>query len=232
MTSPPPPAVKIDDALTVPSYLLPDVFEMLEAHPDREYYQFTLGADPDGPMYCSAYTHWVGWTDDTPRHELREPSIVDGGPALELLYSIGQPALIVEGTRQFAVWNTLGGHGLVERATAEEFMADRLLPSSCAPAPTGSGFVGLSSRSSQELQYAPSPKLRMEILKRDRFRCRGQILGQHLVELPWVPDQRPVLQVGPPRRGAGPRQCSLRIRRTDDAETRTPSDRPSPTVRS
>jgi len=38
------------------------------------------------------------------------------------------------------------------------------------------------------------------------------------------------VQVGPPRRGAGPIRCRRRIRRTDDADTDTPRLRHSPTI--
>jgi hypothetical protein len=38
------------------------------------------------------------------------------------------------------------------------------------------------------------------------------------------------VQPGPPRRGAGPSRCRCRIRRTDVADTRTPSLRHSPTI--
>lgn len=172
VTNVPSPAVKIDEPLRFPDALLDDVVKMIKAESGREYYQFTLGAEPDGSLYCSAYTHFVNWADESRLHEIRQPSLVKGAQAFEQLAYINQPALVVTGARQFVVWSSLGGHGIVERATAEEFMPDRLAPSSSAPAPVGSGFVGLAGRSRHELQYAPSPKLRMQILKRDRYRCR------------------------------------------------------------
>ncbi|GAA2509715.1 HNH endonuclease signature motif containing protein [Winogradskya humida] len=164
--------IKINQPLTYPASLASDLSVMLEAASDRHYYQFTLGADEDGSLYSSAFTGWAGWTDDTMRYELREPSLVMGQQAFDQLVHLGQPALFVEGAQQFAVWNILGGHGLVEASTAEEFLVDQLLPSPSAIAPEGSGFVGLQGRPGQELRYAPTPKLRLQVLKRDMYRCR------------------------------------------------------------
>jgi hypothetical protein len=164
--------VKIDPSLTYPTSFAADIAGMLKTVPGRNYYQLTLGAEKAGSLYCSAYTHWVGWTDETERFELREASLVKGQQAFDQLYYIGQPALIVEGVWHFAVWNAVGGHGLVEKATADEFLPDRIRPSASAYAPEGSGFVGLKSRTELELQYAPTPKVRLRILKRDEFRCR------------------------------------------------------------
>jgi hypothetical protein len=43
--------------------------------------------------------------------------------------------------------------------------------------------------------------------------------------------RRRLVQDAPPRRGAGPIRCPRGIRRTEDADTRTPRLRHSPTIR-
>jgi hypothetical protein len=159
-----------DDALMFPAELSSDFAGMLSPRRGHEYYWFSLGV-VEGRLTCGAFSHFVGWADKRAGWELRVPSLVNPDAALKIRDVI--PSLVVGNARQFAIWNALGGQALVERRTTEEFMPDRLEPMTCAPDASGSGFVGVSVLTDQELQYAPSRKLRMQVLLRDNNRCRS-----------------------------------------------------------
>lgn len=159
-----------DGALMFPAELSRDLAGMLDPRCGHDYYLFSLGVVA-GRLSCSAFSHFIGWANDRKGWELRVPSLVNPSQVLKIRDAI--PCLVVEGTRQFSIWNALGGHALVERRTTEEFMPDMLEPMTCAPDASGSGFVGVSSLTEQELQYAPSRRLRMQILLRDNNRCRS-----------------------------------------------------------
>jgi HNH endonuclease len=158
-----------DDVLMVSPELSSDLAEMINPR-EREYYWFSLGVVA-GRLSCGAFTHFIGWANGREGWELRVPSLVNPKNVLKIRDII--PCLVVEGARQFAIWNALGGHALVERHTTEEFMPDMLEPKTSAPDASGSGFVGVSILTDQELQYAPSRRLRMQILLRDNNRCRS-----------------------------------------------------------
>jgi hypothetical protein len=156
--------------LVFPAELRNDLAAMRDLPGGREYYLFTLGAVA-GRLSCGMFSEFVGWADGRDGWELRAPSLVDAEQVLMTADVI--PCLVVEGTRPFAIWNALGGRALVERRTAEEFMPDRLQPDICTLDPSGPGFVSVMSLTTQELQYAPTRKLRMQILLRDKNRCRS-----------------------------------------------------------
>jgi hypothetical protein len=156
--------------LVFPAELSDDLAAMHNLPGGREYHLFTLSA-VDGQLSCSSFSGFVGWAEGHDGWELRAPSLVDAEQILMTVHVI--PCLVVEGARQFAIWNALGGRALVERRTAEKFMPDRLQPSICVPHPSGTGFVGIANVAERELQYAPSKKLRMQVLLRDNHRCRS-----------------------------------------------------------
>jgi hypothetical protein len=163
--------VKIDEPLTYPASLESDLNGMLKAAPGRKYYLFTLGAEEDGSLFGVTFTQWTGWSDEAMRYEVRTPSLVMGQKTFDQLAHVNQPALFVEGPKQFAVWNLLGGHGLIEASTAKQFLADRFALAPSAIEPNGTGFVDLKGRAADEVRYAPTAKLRLQVLKRDNYRC-------------------------------------------------------------
>lgn len=138
-----------DDALIFLAELSSDLAGMLNSRRGREYYWFSLGAVA-GRLSCGAFSHFIGWANDREGWELRVPSLVNPKKVLEIRDVI--PCLVVEGVRQFAIWSALGGHALVERHTTEELMPDMLEPMTCAPDASGSGFVGVSILTDQDLQ--------------------------------------------------------------------------------
>jgi hypothetical protein len=150
---------------------------------DGQYYQLTLAASADGRLTWGAYSHFVDWTDDTRRFELRAASLVKPRRLFDLYREIGEPCVVVNNERALNVFLLVGGHALVEKHVAETRLADVL-----APAPVAHsgpmGFKSLAAIPATELQRAPTPKQRMRVLKRDNFRCR--ICGESPTENPHV----------------------------------------------
>ena len=70
-----------------------------------------------------------------------------------------------------AIFLMLGGHALIVPTIIKSMMPEWLEASPCYP--TGSrGFAHFNPNISTALRRAPTPKLRMEVLKRDGRRCR------------------------------------------------------------
>lgn len=139
---------------------------------DSEYYSLTLTANEDGVTTWESQTHFVGWADGKPGAELRKPRIVDPHGVLRAWQSMGRMAVVVNTKEQFAFYMFhFGGVALVERSVAEECLADQLTISECVREGFGSGFSSegdIVQRSKK--RFAP-PKARMEILRRDGYRC-------------------------------------------------------------
>ena len=150
---------------------------------DKQYYQLTLTASANGRLTWGAYSHFVDWTDDTRRFELRAASLVKPRRLFDLYQEIGEPCVVVNDERALNVFLLVGGHALIERSIAETHLADVL-----APAPVAHsgplGFKSVEAIPATELQRAPTPKQRMRVLRRDNFRCR--ICGESPAENPHV----------------------------------------------
>jgi hypothetical protein len=143
--------------------------DMFSSKPGREYYAFTLAADPDGKPYMSCESEWTGPHPDQKGWEMRAPSLVNPN-AYELAYGRGG-YLVVEGPSQLAVWFAYGGVALIEAETAREYLAQDLEPAPSVHDPLGA-YRDPATLKGEALRAHPTPKLRMEILKRDHHRCR------------------------------------------------------------
>lgn len=148
------------------------VQELHEIDTNAQYYQFTLTASEDGTFCWSTQTHWVGWSDETERFELRQASLVNPHWFIRHWNGVQESYVVVNDTRSLYVYLAyLGGHALVEKSIAEKALGDLLEPS--ATARSGMlGFRDLSSVPRLQLQHAPTEKQRMRILKRDHYRCK------------------------------------------------------------
>jgi hypothetical protein len=152
-----------------------ELFPFHEILRDATYFAFTVGADEGGKMWSSTQTHWVGFADKERRVELREISPVQGERMAEHWKTFREPFYVVNDNRGFAKWMLSGGHALVT-----EEQTQRHLPFEFEPRPSVCegrfGFTDLKQLPKTAFQKAPTPKLRMRVLKRDRYRC--MICGQ------------------------------------------------------
>lgn len=135
-----------------------------------EFYAFTLTAEERGEVNFSVHSHWVGYADDEMRVEVREASLVSQRLA-EAWRAMGQPVYFVKTFDQLTAFFLLGGNALIDRAVAED-----VVPHLLRPEPTcQTGEMGFTARpliDAAAFKRAPTPKLRMSVLRRDGRRCR------------------------------------------------------------
>jgi hypothetical protein len=140
--------------------------------PDASYYQFSLFADQNGKFTYGFTSNWAGWSDRHPKHEIREPSLVDPISTIELYRDIGEPALIINNYRDLTIHlQLLGGNSIIEKSLADQYLNSILRPTINAFL-FDRGYVEISSLRPGALNRAPNPKLRMAIIKRDKGRCK------------------------------------------------------------
>jgi hypothetical protein len=147
---------------------------------EAQYYALTLTADEHGDVMWASQSHWVGrgakysW-------ELRAPCLVHPQRMLALWKSIDQPGIVVSDAETLGIFLCVGGNALVEKSLAEQRLAHVLEPIECVPGAVVS-LRPLDAVPRTSLQYAPSKKLRMDVLRRDDFRCRicGRRAADHV----------------------------------------------------
>lgn len=132
-----------------------------------EYYALTLTATEDGKIVYDIFTGFVGWSDEKKLHEIRAARLVNPN----IFRVMNEPFVAVHDLNELSVFFAIGGHALIEQGFADAELSDLLSPELAVP----DGWIGYKSASLADpgaFTYAPSPKLRMRVLKRDRRRCR------------------------------------------------------------
>ena len=138
---------------------------------DALYYAFEFSADENGKVWVNSQSKWVGWADKERRVELREPRLVYPDRLAALWVDFQMPFHVVNAVDDFVRWFIYGGHALVEKPVAEALLSDNLKPDPCVK----TGWLGFTSQRalpSTLFRRAPTPKLRMSVIKRDSYRCR------------------------------------------------------------
>lgn len=142
-----------------------------EPNPTLNYYALTIFLGDAGVPEYSCFTGWVGYTEDTPRREIREASLVHADRMLRSWRTLDEPGMVVETPSDFWLFFSFGGHAVVERHLAES-----VVPEWLAPRPSVNvgewGFAAPGCLPEAAMRRAPTPKLRMQIIKRDNFGCR------------------------------------------------------------
>lgn len=149
-----------------------DPFPRTEFDKDAEYYAITLTADSDGKTTTGGQTHWVGFADEAARIEIRELSLVEPTWMADHWECFSQPYMVVTDTRGFYRWFLSGGHALITLEMTEMHMPWELEPRECVQQGFYDGFTSVSKLPQGALNRAPTPKVRMQVLKRDGYRCR------------------------------------------------------------
>jgi len=124
----------------------------------------------DDRIEFGTQTHWVGFTDDTCKHELREPSLINPEWMINTWESFQQPYIVVNFEEDLLIFMLIGGNALVEKSMAQKGFED-FIKADPAAYFGALGFKSLSSIPKKSLHRAPTPKLRMKIIKRDNYRC-------------------------------------------------------------
>ncbi|WP_156377771.1 hypothetical protein [Sphingopyxis sp. Root1497] len=155
---------------TVPAGVLREMCEPPEHADSVLFYAFTLTADHDGRILFDFQSIWAGYADADRKIELREARVVDLRMG-EVWRSLGQPFVFVKQAGHLAVYLRTGGHALVLSSIAEAIVPDMLKPDATCQLGEA-GFMAKTLVNDAAFKRAPTPKLRMEVLRRDRRRCR------------------------------------------------------------
>lgn len=139
-------------------------------NPEHHYYAITLTADEAGKIFLDTQTWWVGWSDETCRHELREVRPVFYSFA-KLWESLRQPYIFVHNADELTIFLLAGGNALVDKNLAQEVFG-HVLRAEPAVRIGPAGFVAHDMLTKDALRRAPTARLRMQVLRRDDRRCR------------------------------------------------------------
>jgi hypothetical protein len=137
-----------------------------------QYYQISLRSDEQYNMYYQSISHWVGFTNEKPPREIRQASLINPKGVIDRFALLNQRVLVLntEADFHFFRWVT-GGCAIIESSIAERHLIDVLQPNASVKT-YDKGFVCVDSIPPGSLNRAPSPKLRMKVLDRDKRRCK------------------------------------------------------------
>lgn len=165
-----------DEQKAARTALLQTLRAMKSFEPEGDYYALTLGANRRGCPFWSAQTYWVGFSERNPRWEMRAARLVNPDAIAKAWSAMGQDWVSVHGDTSLAIYLRIGGNALVAKHVAEEHLASVIAPKENmhdgATEAGGFGFLGTQHLPGEAVERrAPSRKLRMQVLKRDNFRC-------------------------------------------------------------
>lgn len=144
---------------------------MAEIRENGEYFQVSLIADESGKPFWEMQTAWVGWESLEPRIEKREISAVKPDVMIGFWEKLRLPYVIINTDIEAIRFFMTGGHALIEKAQIDNFFRS-LTVATPARIHGDIGFVNASDMPSVGFQRAPTRKLRMDVMRRDSYRCK------------------------------------------------------------
>lgn len=136
-----------------------------------KYFTVTLLADESGGLQWGVQTMWCGYTDSTPRREIRKGRLYRGEAQRAFYLEFGEPALLVNNEKDLSIWLAFGGHAVILDQIGLEHFPDLVGAHVSAQDSGGLGFRYIDGLPAGKLQHAPSKALRMQVLNRDGRRC-------------------------------------------------------------
>ena len=149
------------------------VRKVLTALPDpsRLYFAVRVLLGEDGKLRHWCYSHWVGYTDESHRVELRAASIINADRLVETWRQRGETAAVVDTVDDMNSFLLFGGNAVIDKGVAEAVIGHWLKPTPSVQVGEY-GFVSVTDLSPGSFNRAPAAKTRMRVLKRDSLRCR------------------------------------------------------------
>ena len=146
----------------------------IRAAPDPSntgYYALALTADRAGNVVWSSVSEWVG-PGSRAMWEMRAPGLVSPRRVQMAWRTVGQVSMVVRDLTSLGDFLRIGGNALVAQSVARYWLQDVLQPVECVSVDPFLPPQPLDSIPKKSLNHAPSKKLRMQVLRRDDFRCR------------------------------------------------------------
>jgi hypothetical protein len=145
----------------------------------KNYYAITYSANARGDIYVGSYTIWTGFADEERKNELRKPDFIKADVSARVHKRLGIPFCVVNSLTDFAKWFLTGGLAFVESKTAEAVLPELMKPSPCVRLGEF-GFTSTALLPRAIFHRAPTPRKRMEVIKRDKYKCK--ICGRRPVD--------------------------------------------------
>jgi 5-methylcytosine-specific restriction endonuclease McrA len=152
-----------------------NLFPSNEIVKEATYFAITIGADENGKWWSETQTYFLGFEDEDFRVELRKIRAVYPDKMAAHWESYRQPFCVVNDDSGFVRWQLGGGHALITEEQTLKHVPEEVEPRPCVKE-GAFGFTDIKKLPKTAFQKAPTPKLRMEVLKRDKYRC--MICGQ------------------------------------------------------
>ncbi len=138
--------------------------------PKKQYYALTRTVDLKGQLIIEGQTQWLGFADVDRLVEIRGLSEVEPEYIADYWISCRLPFCVVNTSKEYVRWYFTGGHALITIEMTKRFLPDVLKASPCVK--VGSlGFTSVKNLPKCYSKSAPTPKMRMCVLKRDKYRC-------------------------------------------------------------
>lgn len=138
---------------------------------NEDYLMIRLTAASNGIINCDIHTMFVGFSDDSSKYEIREPSIIDPEITKNSLIKVGQPPLIVNSLEDLILFRLFGGNGIIRKKLVEEHWVKIYEKSPCVYAGYEPGFVDIKSIPPSKFAKRPNKTLKKKIKARDANKC-------------------------------------------------------------
>lgn len=140
-------------------------------NPELEYYAISIFLDGSGRPEYSCITGWLRYDDHQPPREVREASLVNADRVLETWRELDEPGMVINDAADMVLFFLIGGNAVVAKSVAQQCVP-QWLKQRVVVNQGEWGFTSPGSLPATALQRAPSPRLRMQVLKRDQYSCR------------------------------------------------------------
>lgn len=135
------------------------------------YYALTLSADKAANIIWSSVSECVGHGSKV-AWEMRAPGLINPYFVQMAWSAAGQDSIVVRDRASLGSFLRSGGNALVTQSVARQWLPNVLRPVECVSVDPFTPAQPLSGIARASLVHAPSRKLRMQVLRRDDFRCR------------------------------------------------------------
>ncbi len=139
---------------------------------DHAYYFITVLGDKNSSITESCCSVFAGYTTSSPRRELREAREINPIKVRDFLIKKGEPPFIINDYGDLIAFYLFGGHAIIEKSICEDFYPELVKPFEVLQLDPLGGYITPDKAPEKYLNRAPTKKDRMDILKRDNFKCR------------------------------------------------------------
>jgi hypothetical protein len=149
-----------------------EVKRLIDQEPlqNTNYYCIELYATDDGKLMFGCQTGWVKEFEPNSLKSVRKACFVYPEKMRKLLKDLKKIPLIINDKNDYFIFLLFGGFGIVTQNIAETYFSHFIEPKETLLT-YKNGYVNIDSIPNKKLEHIPSKTVRMNVLKRDNFRC-------------------------------------------------------------